>query len=206
MPTIADKSDEQKDAEAAVKGFSENLGPFVVAAETTRMAMVFTDAKDPDHPIIFANDSFLDLTGYDRDEVLGQHFNFLLAHVTDAAVLAAIKSEFASHSDHSSEVLYRRKDGSEFWAAMFVSPVKDEAGKTVQHFASLVDLTKHKEEQAHSKMLIEELNHRVKNTLATVQSIVWQALRMDSDAKTIQQAIESRLQALSRGRIGRTQV
>lgn len=198
MPKIANKSDEQRDAEAAVKGFSEDLGPFVVAAETTRMAMVFTDAKAPDHPIIFANDSFLGLTGYDREEVLGQHFNFLLAHVTDAAALTAIKSEFASHSDHSSEVLYRRKDGSEFWAAMFVSPVKDGTGKTVQHFASFVDLTKHKEEQAHSKMLIEELNHRVKNTLSTVQSIVWQALRMDSDAKTIQQAIESRLQALSR--------
>ena len=44
-------------------------------------------------------------------------------------------------------------------------------------FASFVDLTKHKEEQAQSKMLIDELNHRVKNTLSTVQSIVRQALR-----------------------------
>ncbi|QND54515.1 PAS domain-containing protein (plasmid) [Phyllobacterium sp. 628] len=198
MPRIANKSDEQKDAEAEVKSFSEDLGPFVVAAETTRMAMVFTDAKEPEHPIIFANDSFLDLTGYDREEVLGQNFNFLLAHIKDASALVDVSAEFAKHDDHSSEILYRRKDGSEFWAAMFVSPVKNEAGDIVQHFASFVDLTKHKEEQVHSKMLIEELTHRVKNTLSTVQSIVWQALRMDADPKTIQQAIESRLQALSR--------
>ena len=67
-----------------------------------------------------------------------------------------------------------------------------------QHFASFVDLTKQKQEQAQSTMMINELNHRVKNTLATVQSIVWQALRSDSDPKVIRESIESRLFALSR--------
>jgi two-component sensor histidine kinase len=47
-------------------------------------------------------------------------------------------------------------------------------------------------------MLIGELNHRVKNILSTVQSIVWQALRTTSDPKVIREAIESRLSALSR--------
>src|SRR5580704_4685187 len=47
-------------------------------------------------------------------------------------------------------------------------------------------------------MMINELNHRVKNTLATVQSIVWQALRSGSDPKVIRESIESRLFALSR--------
>ena len=68
----------------------------------------------------------------------------------------------------------RRKDGIMFWAAIFISPVRDEGGEVVQHFASFVDLTKQKQEQAQSTMMINELNHRVKNTLATVQSIVWQ--------------------------------
>jgi PAS domain-containing protein len=76
MPEKGDKSKAQKAAEANVESFREDLGPFVVAAETTRMAMVFTDAKDPNHPIIFANDAFLSLTGYHREEVLGQSFNF----------------------------------------------------------------------------------------------------------------------------------
>jgi two-component sensor histidine kinase len=68
----------------------------------------------------------------------------------------------------------------------------------VQYFASFVDLTDHKQEQAQSRMLIDELNHRVKNTLATVQSIVWQALRKTSDPTVIRESIESRLFALSR--------
>jgi hypothetical protein len=58
MPKIKEKSEEQQDAEAEVHGFQDDLGPFVVAAETTRMAMVFTDAKEPGNPIIFANDAF----------------------------------------------------------------------------------------------------------------------------------------------------
>jgi PAS domain S-box-containing protein len=197
MPKITNKSEEQKFAEAEVEAFREDLGPFVVAGETTRMAMVFTDAREFDNPIIFANDSFLSLTGYGREEVLGQSFNFIMAHAADAEALAQIEAEFEGTSD-GAEIRYHRKDGSEFWAALFISPVRDESGDIVQYFASFVDLTKHKDEEAQSRMLIDELNHRVKNTLSTVQSIVWQALRTTSDPKGIRESIETRLFALSR--------
>lgn len=96
------------------------------------------------------------------------------------------------------EIRYHRKDGSQFWAAVFIHPDRDEAGSILQNFASFVDLTKHKNEQARSAKVIDELNHRVKNTLATVQSIVWQALRMTSEPSEIREAIESRLFAMSR--------
>jgi len=198
MPRKVKKTEEQEDAEAEVKDFKDNLGPFVVAAEKTRMAMVFADAKESNKPLIFANDAFLELTGYARDEVLGQDFDFLLAHGADAESLATIESEFREDSKGGSEVRYRRKDGSEFWAGVFITPVRDSDGTIVQYFASFVDLTKHKDDQAQSRMLIDELNHRVKNTLATVQSIVWQALRTASDPKAIREAIETRLFALSR--------
>ena len=198
MPKPGSKSEQQKDAEAEVEDFHDDLGPFVVAADTTRMPMVFTDAKEPGNPIIFANDAFLALTGYSREEVLGQAFNFLMAHDTDTRALARIKVEFAGSSGAGTEILYSRKDGSEFWAAVFVSPVRDASGAIVRHFASFVDLTRHKEEQAQSRMLIDELNHRVKNTLATVQSIVWQASRANSDPRVIREAVEARLFALSR--------
>ena len=114
MSKIATKSTEEKKAEAEVEGFREDLGPFVVAAETTRMAMVFADAKETDNPIIFANDAFLSLTGYGRKEVLGQSFNFLLAHAADAEALARIEAEFVGGSEAGTEIRYRRKDGSEF--------------------------------------------------------------------------------------------
>lgn len=195
---MTQKSEEQKAAEGEVEELRQEGGPFVVAAEETRMPMMFMDAKEPDNPIIFANDSFLRLTGYERNEVLGHSFNFLMAQGADLKALARVEVAFEGTDDHSSEVRYRRKDGSEFWAALFISPIRDGSGEIVEHFASFIDLTKHKDEQAQSRMLIDELNHRVKNTLTTVQSIVAQALRNASDPEEIRESIESRLFALSR--------
>jgi PAS domain S-box-containing protein len=121
MSGIAKKSVEQKDAEAEVESFRKDLGPFVVAAETTRMAMLFADAAKPEHPIIFANDSFLSLTVYDREEVRGKSFNFLMAQGLDAEAVTRIEAEFEGTSSTGTEVLCCRNDGSEFWAAIFVS-------------------------------------------------------------------------------------
>lgn len=198
MSKITEKHGKQEDAEADVDGFRKDLGPFVVAAETTRMPMVFTDAKEPGNPIIFVNDAFLELTGYAREEVLGQGFNSLMARGVDAESLEHIEASFAGSATSGTEICYRRKDGSVFWSAILISPVRDGSGEIVQHFASVVDLTDHKKAQSQSKMLIDELNHRVKNTLATVQSIVWQAFRNTSDPALVRESIESRLFALSR--------
>jgi PAS domain S-box-containing protein len=199
MSVIVAKSVEQKIAEGEVDRFRKNRGPFVVAAETTRMAMVFTDSRETDNPIIFANDAFLSLTGYEREEVLGQSFNFLMARGADQVSLAKIAAAFDGRDAGGLEISYRRKDGSVFCAAIFINPVLDESGTVVEHFASFVDLTRQKQEQTQSTMMIDELNHRVKNTLTTVQSIVWQALRKNtSSPEAIREAIESRLFALSR--------
>lgn len=198
MSDTVQKSRDQEHAEADVEGFRKSLGPFVVAAESTRMPMIFTDAKASGNPIIFANDSFLKLTGYDREEVLAQNFHFLMADGNDPAILERAKTEFEEGSGCDSDYFYRRKDGDEFWAATFISPVRDENGEIVEHFVSFVDLTRHKREQAHCKMLIDELNHRVKNTLSTVQAIVWQALRNATNPDQIRDSIESRLFARSR--------
>jgi PAS domain S-box-containing protein len=103
------------------------------------MAMVFTDAKGANHPLIFANDSFLSLAGYDREEVLGQSFDFLMGCPADPEALAQIEAVFAGSPENDFEICFRRKDGSMFWAATLISPVLDKTGSVVQHFASFVD-------------------------------------------------------------------
>lgn len=189
---------EQETAEDDVEEFREQLGPFVVAAEKTRMAMLFTNAKKADNRIVFANDAFLELTGFDREEVLGVSFMALMTRGSGSEPVATIEAAFAGRADSDPEVCYQRKDGSDFWASLFISPVCDEDGTIEQHFISLVDQSAHREKQAHCEMLIDELNHRVKNTLSTVQSIMRQSLRAEADPKVIRESIESRIFALSR--------
>jgi PAS domain S-box-containing protein len=198
MSDKAPKDSEQKTAEAEVDEFKKELGPFVVAAETTRMPMAFTDPSKTDNPIIFANDAFLELTGYDRDEILAQSFNFILAAGADETTVCEVEAAFADPSEVEPEIHYRRKDGSECWATLFVAPVKDEQGAIAQYFLSLIDTTQYKVAEQNAALLIDELQHRVKNTLATVQSIVSQAVRNSQDPQTIRTSIETRIAALSR--------
>jgi PAS domain S-box-containing protein len=198
MSQPAVHANKQEVAEAAVEGFRKQLGPFVVAAETTRMPIVFTNAEDVGNPIIFANDSFLSLVGHERHEVLGSPFNSLMERGSDPKSLSQIKAAFEGKSNIGTEIQFRRRNGGEFCASIFISPVNNQNGDVIQHFVSIFDTTDHKIEKIQSRMLIEELNHRVKNTLSTVQSLVAQALRSSPDPAVIGQLIESRLFALSR--------
>lgn len=197
-PADSNTPADQKAAEAEVEQFRRQLGPFVVAAEKTRMAMIFTNASVAENPIVFANDAFLELTGFARDEVLGVSFMALMTRGVGSKAVAEIEAAFAGVADSEPEICYRRSDGTTFWASLFISPVCDEAGNVVQHFISLFDCTKHREKQTHCEMLIDELNHRVKNTLSTVQAITRQALRASDDPKIVRESIESRIFALSR--------
>jgi len=204
MATIALKASQQDRAEAGVEGFRRDLGPFVVAADMSRMAMIFTDCGAPDHPIIFANDAFLALTGYGREEVLGQKFAFLMARGDNPVALAHVKAAFAGENGGHFEMRDRRKDASLFWAAVFTHPVLDATGEIVEHFVSFVDLTDHKREAEHLRFLLGELNHRTQNTLATVQALARQTLRGVEDKAAVE-TFEGRLLALSKahGLLGR---
>lgn len=133
----------QHAAEQRVERFREAMGPFVVAAETTRMAMVFTDADGENNPLVFVNDSFVALTGFARDEVLGRDLLFLLRDVADSGTLASIEAALVAGADGTWELQCRRANGSEFLAAVYLSPVRDRSGSIRQHFLSFVELGGH---------------------------------------------------------------
>jgi PAS domain S-box-containing protein len=197
MPKEENKSGEQKVAANRVTAMQKAGGPFVAAAERTRMPMVFSDPQITGNPIIYANDSFLALTGYDREEVLGRSYHFMMGPGTDPAASAQIEAAFHDSYDAYPEVRYYRKDGSEFWAVIFISPVFDENHTVVQHFASFLDITRRKRDEERHQLLVEELDHRLKNTLATVQSIAAQTLRSAAVEQRVRDAFEGRLLALS---------
>jgi PAS domain S-box-containing protein len=139
----------------------------------------------------------LALTGYGREELLGQSINFLVEGGADPETRAQIAAVFGDRPDIDAEIRCRRKDGGIFWAAIFGNPVWDKTGEVVQHFTSLVDISKHKEAEGRLRFLLDELNHRTQNTLATVQAIALQTLRGHAD-KGVVDAFEGRILALSK--------
>ncbi len=181
----------------AVAQFRHSGGPFVAAVEHTRMPMLFTDAQLPHSPVVFANLSFLSLSGFSCEEVLGCPFQNLLAAGQDLALDAEAASAGDRHEDSGAEAEFRLKDGGTFRAAMLVSAVHDSQGGVVQHFISLVDLTRLHSDRGHLQFLLDELNHRNQNLFTNVIEIARNTLRREADA-AVRQRLISRILALSR--------
>lgn len=159
----------QQVAEQEVERFQAALGPFVVAAETARMPVIFTDAKQDGHPIVFVNESFKALFGCEREDVLGRHFAFLMANPHDPDARARIGSGFGCDHAAPVEIECRRQDGQVFPAAVYISPVHDEHGDVVQHFLSFVDLTEHDERLGKERKALHTLYQNTPGFIAIAE-------------------------------------
>lgn len=172
----------------------------LVAVERTRMPMVVTDPAQPDAPIVLANKAFLELTGYAADEVLGRNCRFLQGPGTAPEAVEAIRQGLAA-GEHfvTVELLNYCKDGSTFWNQLEISPVHDEAGKTVYYFASQKDVTARRRAQelaAIERLLLMEVDHRSMNALAMVQSIL--SLTRANDVAGYSTAVRRRVDSMAR--------
>lgn len=96
------------------------------------------------------------------------------------------------------EAIAERPDGTRVPFMAFPTPLYNYSGELAGAVNMLVDITDRKRAEDHQQLLINELNHRVKNTLATVQSIASQSLKEAASAQEAKQALEQRLLALSR--------
>jgi len=96
------------------------------------------------------------------------------------------------------EAIAERPDGSRVPFIPFPTPLRDASGNVVGAINMLVDITERKRAEEHQRVLIDELNHRVKNTLATVQSIAIQTIRTSADIEIFSENFEARLLSLSK--------
>ena len=198
--------------------------PFAAAFKATRMPMIVTDPNQHDNPIIFCNAAFLKLSGYSDDEVIDRNCRFLQGPETDPNTVARIRDAIASGVDIAVDILNYKNDGSSFWNAVFISPVRDEYGKIIYFFASQLDFTNVKSREAdlaaarhraeeevayHTaelkkglvarSLLVHEVDHRVKNNLLTMASIVKMQARVTQDQgkKQSLMSVLNRIEALS---------
>jgi PAS domain S-box-containing protein len=205
--------------------------PFAAAIKATRMAMLITDPRRDDNPIVFANDAFLNLTGYDREEIIGSNCRFLQGPDTSSETVDALRAAIAREDDINVDILNYGKDGKPFWNALYISPVYSDDGELQFFFSSQLDVTDRKQSEFRvwadkdrferaveertaelknktaelqaalesQTALLHEVDHRVKNNLQMISSLITMQSRTidDEGVRRSLRAMLERVEALS---------
>ncbi len=158
----------------------------------------------PGGTFLEVNDRFCAITRHDRDHLLAGDAAELIEPEDLPDAQRHVRSLLAGRTDtYHAERRLRAGDGSSLWIRLNVSRVQP-PGQRPYLVAIIADITTRKrievEQERHQgqlRLLINELNHRVKNTLATVQSMAAQTLRNEPDPITAFEKFESRLLGLS---------
>ncbi|KAL5055996.1 hypothetical protein RYX36_036678, partial [Vicia faba] len=125
-----DSFDEQNIAQKREKRKGFDLA---TTLERIEKNFVITDPRLPDNPIIFASDSFLELTEYSREEILGRNCRFLQGPETDPATVKKIRYAIDNQTEVTVQLINYTKTGKKFWNLFHLQPMRDQKGE-VQYF------------------------------------------------------------------------
>ncbi len=155
----------------------------------------------PEHVFQTHNAAYAQLIG--RRDITGLPLRDALPEITDqgfVSILDAVRETGEAYEGRAAPVkLQRTADGplETVYLDFIYQPIRDAAGKVAGIFVQGHDVTDNVIAAERQKLMIDELNHRVKNTLATVQSIAMQTARSHTEPKTFAESFQARLMALS---------
>lgn len=148
------------------------------AMSSAREGITIADAEGEDNPLIYVNEGFLEMTGYDRNWVLGRDCRFLQGEETDPAKVAEMRRAIEEEEPITVELVNYRRDGEPFWNQVSITPIRNEEG-TVSHFVGIQqDVTEQKQRhdelrQAEKLAAIGEMSaglmHEINNPNAFIQ-------------------------------------
>jgi PAS domain S-box-containing protein len=153
---------------------------------------------DADGRFLRVNEAICGITGLSREQLLGWRlFNRTHPDDRDMDVEFYRRQVAGEIGFYSLEKRFVRPDGRVIWCSIRSQTVRDADGNFLYGVRVVQDVTERKEAEERQKRLIDELNHRVKNTLATVQSLATQTARGTDSPEAFRKAFEGRLIALS---------
>jgi len=184
---------EQRRAEEALR---ESEQRYRLIVESARDYAIFT--TDLQGRITSWNRGAREVLGWDESEALGRPHSILytpedhLAGVPEAEMAKGLTEGHAQH-----DRWHLRADGTRIWGTEVMTPLQDGDGETHGYLKILRDRTDQKREEEQRTLLLAELNHRAKNTLAIVQYLVSQTAVAAATPCELREALQGRLDALA---------
>nr|AML79174.1 putative LOV domain-containing protein [Schizolaena sp. BC-2016] len=179
---LVDEDDESSDEDEMPEGFEDKVRQkemrkgidLATTLERIEKNFVITDPRLPDNPIIFASDSFLELTEYSREEILGRNCRFLQGPETDPATVRKIREAIDNQTEVTVQLINYTKNGKKFWNLFHLQPMRDQKGE-VQYFIGVqLDGSEHVEPLHNSipEAKAKEGKKLVKNTAENIDEAV----------------------------------
>lgn len=159
-------------------------------------------ASGPEHTFVLANQAYQELIG-GRD-VIGKTVAEALPEVVSQGfvnLLDTVYSTGKAHIGGGSRMLLQRAgetEAREHFLDFVYQPIRNAAGDITGIFIEGQDVTERVRGEQHLRLVVNELNHRVKNTLAMIQAIAAQTFRNAEDLPNAQVSFSSRIMALAR--------
>ena len=154
---------------------------------------------DPDGTITRWNAGVSRITGYVAAEVLGRSGDIIFTSEDRAGGRFALELCRAIESGRAvNERWHLRRDGSRFWASGLMMPLLDAQGQPNGFLNILMDRTDARADTERRELLMAEMNHRIKNTFASVMAVAAQTGRHSATIEDFKTALASRLRVLSR--------
>lgn len=125
---------------SGVEGPTEPKPSVQLLIENSPIASVVSDPRIPDNPLVAANDAFCELTGYDRDFIIGRNCRFLSGEATEPWLTEEIKRGVREQKSVLVEILNYKKDGTPFQNAVLVAPLFDDDGELEYFLGSQVEI------------------------------------------------------------------
>lgn len=90
----------------------------------SKVGTIVTDPSKKDNPIIYTNQTFIEMTGYERDEVIGKNCRFLQGEDTDPEDVQKMRTAIEAKEEITITLKNYRKNGSPFWNRLAIRPVQ----------------------------------------------------------------------------------
>ena len=164
------------------------------------VAMVLSDPTLPDNPLVFVNDAFERVTLYNREAAIGRNCRFLQCEETDEAAVAKLRDAIEAERDVTADLVNEKADGTRFLNRVVISPLRDREGRVHCFLGIQGDIGDGGEQSAsvsvQNEQMLRELQHRVKNHLAMVVSLIRMHSRRDVTRESFD-ALSHRVQSLA---------
>jgi PAS domain S-box-containing protein len=153
---------------------------------------------DPDGSVFWFNLRWYEYTGKTAEEQLGSGWESVHHPRVMPRAMERWKRSLATGEPFEMTLPIRGADGVFRPFLTRIVPLRDDAGRIVRWFGAHTDVSRQQQDEEHLRLMVNELNHRVKNTLATVQSIVAQTQRGADVPERLRETLTSRILALSK--------